>query len=310
MKTKPLGKWKTRLDRLAPNPITTPEDEMHLHAVVLLCAKMRSGKSVFLSSRLRDLKDSGYCDRVFLICPTANSIQNRRLFEGLCEEGDLYEEPDYDAVLDVWEKLESLKAEWEEYKVKLETWKAIRERIRNGTLDIESICPDQLTLMYEQGMFNPSPPDWRYKDKTGKPRMPICHTCIDDAQGSVLFRGSTRNPLIKFVARHRHIGIGTSIWMSAQNIAGYGVIPKQIRNVCTHLVVWRPNDVEKRLQIAKEFSAEVDQHLFLAALDFACKESPHDCLFVDLCPKKPMYQFRRNFSELILTDDPKSPNGS
>lgn len=308
MKTKSLGKWKTRLDRCMPNPITTPPDEMHLHAVVLLCAKMRSGKSVFLSSRLRDLKEAGYCDRVYLICPTANSIQNKRLFDGLCkDESDFYQEPDYDAVLDIWEKLEGLKADWEEYKQQLELWKAVQQQMKDGKLDVESICPDELTQMYAQGLFNPSPPDWPYKDHQGKPRMPICHVVADDCQGSVLFRGSTKNPFIKFVARHRHIGVGTSIWMSAQNLSGYGTIPKQIRNVCTHLAVWRPTDVEKRLQIAKEMSSEVDQKTFLAALDFACSASPHDCLWVDLSPKRPEYQFRRNFDTLIVIEPAAKP---
>lgn len=302
MRTKSLGKWKTRLDRLAPNPIETPKDEMGLHAVVLLAAKMKSGKTVFASSRLRDLQESNLCHRCFVISPTAKSVQNRKLFEGLCDPDDLYEDPNYASILDIKDKLIAMLQDWEEYKAKVDTWKTLQKRMQEADFDLSAIAPDAMMVLYEQGLLDPTPPEWPYKDNRGQPRMPICHMFVDDAQGSELFRCSTKNPFLEFVPRHRHIGVGCSVWIAVQNFGGYGTLPKQIRSVCTHCAIWRPADVDKRHQIAKELSAEVDQQTLLEAMDYACHDHPNHFLWVDLAPKSKEYQFRKNFSDLILID--------
>jgi hypothetical protein len=296
MKTIPLGKFKTRLDRLTPDPIKTPPDEINLHAIVVAAAKMKSGKTVSICSKLRDLKQQGFADIVLLLSPTATSMQNARLFEGLADE--VYEEPTYATINEIIEKLRSYRASWEEYKERLKAWHEFQRMKKRKNFDESDIAPERLMLAYEQQLWSDTPPPWDYKDKSGNPRPPICHLFVDDAQASMVFRGSTLNPFLQLVVKHRHIGVGCSIWISIQNFGGYGALPKQIRNVTTQFMIWKPADSDKRLQMAKELSAEVSQVDFLNALDFAC-QTPFDFLLVDLNAKTRGHLFRKNFDTLL-----------
>jgi hypothetical protein len=288
-----LNIYHTRTDRITKDPIQTPPLEIGLLAVIIAVGKMKSGKSLSISSKLRDLREQGYCDRVFLLSPTAASPTNKELFKDLIDsKNDLWTSPDYASVNEIIEEIKQEGDEWDDYLEQMKIYNVV-QKLMKSKKPIDEWDPDLLLKAYDYNLFEEKP-----KSKYG--HLPRLHWVCDDVQSSQVFTPSVKNPFLNAVIKHRHIGRGVSIWVSVQNFSGSACLPKQIRAVATHFMIWRPNDLKKREQIAQEISTEVSRDKFLEALDFACSEDSHDFLLVDLSPKGKKYQFRKNWDELIL----------
>jgi hypothetical protein len=307
MKIVPLNKYPIRLDRLSKPAVVTPEDELEMHFVAIFCGRMKVGKSLAMVSKVRDLQAQGFCDKVILLSPTSKSVPNMKLFEGLAEEEDIYEDPTYDTLNKIKAKLVEWKDDFEKFIEKHKAWQAVQELKRKKNARIEDVSPEMLILAYQGGLFDGPEPEWEYRDRaTGEPRMPLVIILIDDCQGSDIYRPSGRNPLMKMTMNHRHYGCGASYMFGLQSFSGHSCLPKVVRGVATHFMIWRCADEKRRKMMAEELSNECSQSEFLKALDIACADDRHAFLCVTLAPREKRLQFRRGFSDLIILDDDHS----
>lgn len=302
MKTEVIGKYPIRVPTVK-NPIKTPKDEINLHALVGFFGMRGSGKSVSCFSKVRDLKEQGYADRVFLISPTRWS--NYELARGLVDDGDQYESMTCASVDDILAKIEQETQEYEEYLENLELYK-LWHKLERRRVPIESIDPDLLLKFDERGiMYMEEPPRWKYPN--AKNGIGIYHLVVDDAMGSPLFTPSTKNTFLNMLTRHRHVSsrpnlkVGLSVWLLMQAFtAQAGGIPRAIRANLTHICIF-PVKQQSALENIADEVGECDREQFLKAYKVATSE-PHSFLLIDFNPKDKNRVFRKRWDEYIMFD--------
>lgn len=303
MRTKEINKYQVRVPKVK-SQIDTPPDEIKLHTIAISCGKRNSGKSLSVFSRLRDLKDQGLADRVYLISPTKYS--NYHLAEHLVADEDMYEDISIASLNSILDKIEQDAQEYEDYLHTRELYK-LWKRMEKKNIEIDDIDPE---LLLELDNFNvigmEEPPTWKYpKAKNG---IGVFHIIFDDAQAGGLFQ---TKPFINMALRHRHISsrsyfkVGVSLWLLVQNYIAAGGIPRSLRENCCILCLFPVKQLDMIESIAQEMGGEVKKDEFLQAYKFATKDSDHDFLMVDFNAKSPAKRFRKNWSTYIIFDGDK-----
>ena len=299
METRKLNKYPIRLPK-TKNPITTPPDEINLHAIVISCGKRGSGKSVSVFSKLKDLKEQNLADRVYLISPTKHS--NYHLAKGLVADEDMYEEMDNSSVDNILAKIEVDAREYEEYLENTELYKLWKKLATSKSVNVDDIDPELLIKLEERGILEMDrPPKWKYHNEPG-----IFHLVLDDCQSSALFRPGKNNKFLNMLIRHRHVSsrphfkVGVSLWILCQNYCAQGGLPKSVRENCTQLCMFPVKQRDIIEKVADEMGGEVHKDDFLQAYDYATKDDPHSFLLVDFNPKDKSKVFRKRWDEYIV----------
>jgi len=298
MKTTHLGAaYDIKVPDTKAFTITTKEDFIQLHAVVLAVAKRGTGKTLSLTNLLRMMKENNALDRLILVSPTYHN--NKKMFEGLPLDEDVdVIEPDKGTADTIMEILEQEGKEYDEYHEALKRYRLLM-RLIHSNRPIEDIPSD---LILEFGEYNFKKPEHKWGG-----RKPIITVFFDDCQGNALFRPSSK--LSSLVIKHRHQGktkdgaIGVTLFFATQTYTSNaaGLLPA-IRNNTTHLLVFRNKNNKEIDLIAEEVAGEVEKETFFALHNFAVQD-PHDFLFIDLAKKKEHpSMFRRNFNEFILIE--------
>ena len=298
MQTIKTSKYPIRLPK-TKNPITTPQDEINLHSIVISVGKRGSGKSVSVFSKLRDLKEQGLADKVYLISPTKHS--NYHLVKGIVADEDMYEEMDNGSVDAILVKIEADAQEYEKYLEDCELFKLWKKLSTNHKVRIEDIDPELLIKLEERGIFDmENAPKWKYKNEPG-----IFHLVLDDCQSSALFRPGKNNKFLNMLIRHRHVSsrphfkVGVSLWILCQNYCCQGGLPKAVRENCTQLCLFPVKQRDIIEKVAHEMGGEVEKEKFLQAYDYSTQNDPHSFLMVDFNPKDKNKIFRKKWDEYI-----------
>jgi hypothetical protein len=289
-----INAMKIRLDRSVPNPLAkaVPDHLFMLPGVFAAVAKRNSGKTTVCASLLRDYQDAGVMQRVFLISPNAHSVVNTTLFEGLVEPDDCYTDPSWASFNAVLKKIEQEGAEWAAYQKAKEDWEKLQKYD-----DPHGIPEELLELAVLHNWFE-GPPVYKYGDIV----HPSLAIVVDDCMNSALFAPSYHNPVANAAIRNRHIGnIGASLFFMVQSYSSQNGLPRSLRENITCYMLWRMASEERRVQIAKELSSDVDSKLFLKMYDQATPPDD-DHAFMTLDFQGPKHRrFRANFDRVLAT---------
>jgi hypothetical protein len=270
----------------------TPRDEIKLHTLCLACGGRGSGKTVAIMSKLKDLHDAGFCDRLFILSPTAAS--NQSIYDRVKHlDSDVYNNPTRESLLSIIQEIEQEATEWNDFLVKQKKWRKAMRVL--GRRQNDPFSPDFLTsnALSESGDLEEP------KSKYG--HRPCIHLLIDDCQGTPVFSTSHKSPFVNLCLRHRHVGkgLGVSLWIACQTYKSQGGLPRSVRENCTHLLLFRTKNLKSIQQIGEEIGDVVGLTEFHRAYRYATKDA-HSFLFIDFSPKDPKYRFRKRFDTLIL----------
>ena len=286
-----------------PFPIKTSRDMIKAPFITLAVAARGSGKTLSVVNMARQLMLDKTLDRVFLICPTYWSNKSTYdLIDMVLDEDDIYEEPNYDSLNEIIEKMEDEARDLEEYKVKMKRYKQLMKNIAEG-LDPTDL--DMLEFYSADGGATFDPPTHRWKGK-----KPICLCIIDDCQNTKLF--NPYSPLNKLAITHRHSGlmkttgtaIGLSLIICCQNYTSQGFgISRAIRNNVTNLMIFKLKDKASLDKIQKEMGAVLNEDKFYKLYEEGTREK-YGFLFIDFFPKEHHPSaYRKCFNEFIDCDE-------
>ena len=276
--------------------VKTNDDFINLHGIILAVAKRGTGKSVALGNILRMMKENDALDILIIISPTLHN--NRQNFEGLEINEDLVFEPEVDTAEKVMNIIEDFGKAYDKYFKDLAVWKELQKELRSmkSVNDID----DEL-LMYFDNLEKPTYPYM----KGNIVKKPVIGLLIDDAMGSKFF--SPRSKFPNMCIRHRHLGktihgsLGCTILMAVQSYkSAQGGLPKLVRYQVTHMLLFKTQALDEKLEVQSEVGGNVTLDEFLDVYDRAI-QTPHDFLFIDL-HKKPNHpsMFRRNMNEFLI----------
>ena len=298
MKLKPINKFKTELPKTGAFTIDTDPDYFKLHTLCIASGRRGGGKSVAVANLVKQAKDKGYFDRVWLITPTYAS--NKSIWD-ICEidEADVLE-PDMNSIHQIKKNVEQEKQEWENFLIRKELYKKYKKDIKNTPFD--KIKSGDILAYLEQGFFDfEFNEKWKYKEE----RPPRLACIIDDCMGTDLMVKRTAG-LTNLCIRHRHIGdgLGISLFMLVQSYCSRDGIARPIRENCTHLLLFKIND-ENQIKKVKE---ECDLPVSDEEWQFMCEHThakPFNYLFIDFSAKCPTKQFRDGFDSYLVPDSLK-----
>lgn len=289
------------LDRSVPNPLKTPD---HLFPLPMVCAavgRRNSGKSTAVASLMRYYKKENLCHRAWLISPNADSPANKRLFEDIVDDGDLYKEPTVASLNAVLEELHAEADEWRKYLRAKEVYKMIRKYIKRPELNVDEIPEELLAEAHLLGVIEDKP-EYKYGDIA----WPSFHVIMDDVQGTPLMSPSHKNILNSLGLRNRHVhGVGVSLTFCLQTYTSQSGLPSHIRANATVYMLWRFASEERRIRLAKELASDVDMNEFLKCWDDACDpDDTHAFLTISFEDPKAR-RFRARFDRLVSPAQPQ-----
>ena len=289
--------------------INTSDNMFKHHINMLCCGKRNSGKSILITNYLRMMQDENCLDRLFVISPTIES--NKALIDSLnVKPEDIYD-PDERGVVELL--LEAIDLERDRYVGELEKIKRYTQFQKLLKSDIPVGCIDaDLLIEFSDYLDNSSlePPQLKYGHR------PFLHCFVDDCQSTALFRDKMFHHL---AIRSRHVGImpykkndpemcgalGISIYIAIQNFTAgnSGSCPRCVRNNVTQMAICGTSKDEAELMnIYKSVAGEIPYDKFMAAYEYATKET-YGSLIIDLNPKKTaLSKFRKDFNEYIILD--------
>lgn len=299
-----LGKRKIILPQKNAFSIPTSEDFPKLHTLMVASGKRGGGKSVAVANFIREARDRGYFDRVWLVSPTYHS--NKQIWD-ICyinasekntvekEFPDLIE-PDSGAIKHVINLVESERKEWDEFLVKKKRYEEfIRYALENAS-NLERAPWDVLRRYAEYNFFVDGPPKWKYA-KEQPPRLAVI---IDDCLGTQIFSSPTEG-LVNLCIKHRHVGkgLGISMFILTQAYSSLGGLPRPIRENCTMLLLFEQTDVMMRKKEFSEIGTRgLTEEKFYQMLD-ECTSEPYGFLTIDFNPKTESRRFSKNFHTYI-----------
>ena len=133
MEVKKINKFKTQLPKKGAFTIETEDDFMRLHTLTVASGKRGGGKSVAVANLVKEAKDRGYFDRVWLITPTYAS--NKSIWE-ICDiqEEDVIE-PDINSIKLLKELVEAEKEDWDNFLKRKKLYKKYKGIPNSKILD-------------------------------------------------------------------------------------------------------------------------------------------------------------------------------
>lgn len=300
IKETPLKRLKIRLDRAVPDPVDTPEHLFKLPGVFAALAKRGSGKTTAVASLLRDYKQAGLVQRVWLISPNSDSPVNKRLFEGVVAPEDCFKEPTWGSVGHVDGELKQEAEEWYKYKAAKKVWARLQGYLRRHGCTVEEVPDDLLLEAYEHGCID-RPPTYKYGDDL---KWPCFWLILDDCQGTRLMSSADSNPVNNLSIRNRHVhGVGLNIVFLCQSYSAHSGLQRFIRDNCTVYMLWRMASESRRAQIADELANDLDKTEFLKMYQHCTYEADdHSFMTLDMQAKKGR-RYRKRFDTLVALDD-------
>lgn len=294
-----LRKYKTRVPKNTKAFVfETPDDEVKLHQLCMIVNKRGGAKSTTAISKLKDLEEQGFADRVFIVSPTAQS--NYNLYHTLrnIREEDIYESTDPRVLDDIEEKIREEGEAWHQYLEKVKKHKKLIAYINSKHKNLVEVNKIWESMGWDEDLLEM--PQSRYGHK------PCMHILLDDCQQTAIMSVSKNSRFSELCLRHRHIGsklgeqIGCSLWILAQNYLsqGHGV-PACIRGNVTMLLFGKTKDQKTFDKIAQEMANDIPPDILKQAYKTAI-QCEFDYLTIDMHPKEPKYRFRRNWNELLL----------
>ena len=281
-------------------PIKTKPNMVKAPFVTVACASRGGGKTTSIVNLARRMMLDKTLDRVFLICPTYHSNRSTYdMIESVLDEDDIYEDPTFDSLIEVKDKIQEEADDLEEYLAKMERYKEMMKEIADGT-DVSD--HSMLEFYSADGGETFDPPTHRWGG-----RKPILLLICDDTQSTKIL--SPASPLMRLVTTHRHQGLmkeygtalGLSIIICVQNYGnqGYG-INKAIRGNMTNMMVFRQKDKTSLDKIQKEMGAVLDEETFRKLYDEGTKDK-YGFLFIDFFKKdNHPSSYRKNFNEFLV----------
>jgi hypothetical protein len=298
MKLKQINKFKTILPKKGAFTIDTDDDFMKLHTLCVASGKRGGGKSVAVANLVKEAKDKGYFDKVYLVTPTYES--NKSIWEiADIQEEDIYE-PDINVLNVIKQNVETERQEWDDFLKRKALYKKYKKDIQNTPFD--KIKSSDILSYLEQGFF-----DFEFNDKWkyGKERPPRLAVVIDDCMGTDLMTKRTAG-LTNLCIRHRHIGkgLGISIFMLVQSYCSRDGIARPIRENTTHLMLFKINDENQIKKVKEESDLPVEDEEWTAMCNHA-HSKPFNFLFIDFSPKCETKRFRDGMDSYIIPDSLK-----
>jgi|DEB0MinimDraft_6_1074348.scaffolds.fasta_scaffold31950_3 hypothetical protein len=298
MEIKKINKFKTHLPKKGAFTIPTDDDFMRLHTLTIASGKRGGGKSVAVANIVKEAKDRGYFDRVWLITPTYAS--NKSIWE-ICDidEEDVIE-PDINSIKILKQNVEAEKAEWDDFQKRKKLYKKYKEEIANKPIDL--IRGRDLVEYLDAGFldydFNE---EWKY----GKERPPRLACIIDDCMGTDLMTKRTAG-LTNLAIRHRHIGdgLGISLFMLVQSYCSRDGLARPIRENTTHLMLFKINDQNQIKKVKEESDLPITDEEWETMCEYA-HSKPFNYLFIDFSPKCETKRFRDGYNSYIVPESLK-----
>jgi predicted DNA-binding protein YlxM (UPF0122 family) len=163
--------------------IQTKPDWIRLHTVTLAVATPNRGKTAALSSMLKIHHAQGALDRLIIVSPYKAFHNNSHYFlpELPINEQEDVIEPSESTYQWIYDEIQNMVDEYDDYQEKLRTWKVFN----NVQINIEDLDDDMFTqFMDADGNFALEKPKYRYSHLN---HPPIVHVLFDDVQGSAVF---------------------------------------------------------------------------------------------------------------------------
>ena len=280
--------------------IETADDFFRLHTLCIASATRGSGKSTSIINLVREAMERGYYDRVLVITPTFES--NRLLWDLIPDlnEDDVFE-PEVSTLKKIKDIIQQEREEWDLFNFQKEMYEKFHKDIKHKP--IKSINPEELIEYYEMGLLDNDAgfekPVWKYQ-KEVPPRLALI---IDDCMGTDIMTKRSAG-LTKFIIAHRHWGkgLGISVFMLVQSYSSHENLARPIRENTCILMLWKIKDKKQRDKIIQEAGLDITEQQFLNMLEH-CLKTPFGFLTIDFQPKKPEYQFRKQFDTFLNPDD-------
>lgn len=281
--------------------VATEPDQLELPALVILCGRFRSGKTVAAVNLLRMLP----FDRIFWV--GSSYLSNKRMLDGLpIEPEDVFTDSDD---LSVIEKISAAVQEEADdlvrYEKEMRRYGQMMKRLQDGS-SITFMQDDDLLSFFDSGRDMFAPP----RHKWGG-RRPVMAVAFDDCLGSLLF--SKPRKLNKLCTGIRHLGafedgrpaLGVSVFFTVQSLkCQVGGLTKTIRLQCTQYVLFRTHNETEIESIWEQCAGDCTKEDFFRVYKHAIEGDPsasHPFLMVDL-NRKPCHHsmFRRCFNTYLL----------
>ncbi len=277
-----------------------------LHTVGIAVAKRGSFKTTAISNLLRMYKETGAMDRILILSPTFHS--NVKILEQL----DIKPEDIFDDIDDVT-VVDRVKAICDEERDNFLRWKRLKanydrvmKHIEMGSYPLNGEYDDNLMEYYDPSSNTFRMPEPRYKCYLQN-RPGVIGWILDDILGGKICNARS---LLQLTQKHRHQSptfdgnaVGISLFFLVQSFKSQNGLNRAIRNQACIALIGRTKDDEERKQIAESFAGEISPETFLKVHHEATKYSNHDFLYVDLHPKQPHQQFRKNFDQYLIVDE-------
>ena len=295
MKVKTINKFKTELPKKSAFTIETEPDFLKLHTLCIASGKRGGGKSVAIANLIKKAKEKGYYDKVYLITPTYNS--NKQIWDiADIDPEDVYE-PDMGVLKTIIKNVEAEKAEWDAFLGRKKLMAKFKRDMKDTPFN--KIGSNDLVDYLDSGFFDPTFDDkWKYKNEV-PPRLAVI---IDDSLGTDLMARRTAG-LTNLCIRHRHIadGLGISIFMLVQSYCAQGGVARAIRENCTHLLLFRINDVNQIKKVREESDLPCSEEEWVAMCKYA-HAIPFNFLMLDFVPKTECRRYRSGWDNFLITD--------
>lgn len=264
-----------------------PSQGVPLHHLMAVIGGCGSGKTSRMLEFLAWYDIAGSFDRLIIFSPTGMKDEKVKSFIQAKHNFQITFYPKYSDTI-MKDEVANFEGDIEEWKVFEKQKQAYQKYIR--CKDINEMSMEDLEYLY---LTDFEKPKWKYS----KELYPTFAVVIDDhACCKNVFGANCRGFLSELCVAHRHYSC--SIYVLSQIFKGF--LPKQFRGgIITAWCLFGTKSQSHKEDIAEQVANKIDKESFLKIWDFAVKDSPHDCLFIDYKSHSIDTMFRRNFDKLI-----------
>ncbi len=312
-KIKKIREFKKVPDTSITNEYATTKNSIKAPHLMLVVGTRNTGKSFTTAKMMLQAVDDKLYDRFFMISPTYTSNKKYWDFMDIDDDDVLY--PTRDSIDQIIEKVEGERDEWDNYMMQKNLYKEFLKKTKNRP-SIQSMNIRELNMFIDAGFLNEEgemvdfePPRW--KREIERP----CQSCLicDDVLGTPALNNAPG--LTTLAIRNRHIApmnepfkqrsaLGIScVFLSQTYIGGggggTGGLPRGLRENSTHLIFFKNKSEHVMKKIMDELAGAVEPAELEEAFQIAIQEK-HDNLMIDLFPKCPTKQYRRNLTDFIV----------